>query len=650
MTRLGLILATSLAAIAATVTGAPISTADDPCTILGRNKTAATYDVVSACYLNVPFNETLAKSTLQTFSTVFNDFFVFRDAALLADLPAPFTSPPVDIIKELDRIGSTNYNNDYSFHTDIARTIASLNDAHAAYLTRCYNIFRFAQPLNLYAPVVDGKQSVRVYFDHNNRTYQDCEVTKIDGEPALAHLKTFADTLGGFSKDSGARLNDILATQMYDRSTGDFTLTSGTFAERSKLPDKGYVDYEIVCPSSTTPVKVSDPWKVLTSSRIIFDDTPSFIKNLCTSNRTSTSQAYTDSASQLVNDDESMWGASGGMTITPKKSALLEFLKANGGPQEPVISPMAELSDAVVVARGNASVFYTLKSKPDVGVVVVFTHHALPPEFNTFLKAFEVFRKSNVTKILIDLQGNGGGYVTFASELVQLFFPDAPPFDTSFPSDLRVTDSIVNLSKGFFNKTVYGIYDASRYIDWTTKTQYKSNELFEKRRLINRGGRDANYTKLATAIPSKLPNFAQLANYTWTNKPGQITILTDGRCGSSCALSTQFFHGHHKVKVYAIGGYQSQALSMFSFVGGTVSNLYRILDFYNWAKVPSPVKPLIYANALSFPILEVYASDSSIPLEYDAVKYPADVHIDFDTTNARRRDTLWNQVAGLAWA
>jgi hypothetical protein len=133
MTRLGLILTVSLATVVAVVTGVPVPTVDDPCAILGRNKPLATYDVVAACYQNIPFNEDVARSTIQTVSTLFNEFFIFRDAALLPNLPAPFTSPPVDIVAELDRVRSTNYPNDFLFHTDISKAIALLNDAHSLY-------------------------------------------------------------------------------------------------------------------------------------------------------------------------------------------------------------------------------------------------------------------------------------------------------------------------------------------------------------------------------------------------------------------------------------------------------------------------------------------------------------------------------------
>ncbi|KAI8348420.1 hypothetical protein B0O80DRAFT_463051 [Mortierella sp. GBAus27b] len=134
MTRLGLILTVSLAAAAAAVvTGVSTSTADDPCALLGSDKSQATYESVSGCYQNIPYNEDVANKTLQIVSLLYHDFYIFRDAALYPNLQAPFTSHPVDIVKEFERIGSTHYPNDFLFHTDISNTITLLNDAHTAY-------------------------------------------------------------------------------------------------------------------------------------------------------------------------------------------------------------------------------------------------------------------------------------------------------------------------------------------------------------------------------------------------------------------------------------------------------------------------------------------------------------------------------------
>ncbi|KAI8348613.1 hypothetical protein B0O80DRAFT_429606 [Mortierella sp. GBAus27b] len=661
MAPLRFVLTVSLAAIAAVVSGAPVpkptpspstpsTTPSDACGALGHKTTNITYDEVAACYQSIPFDTNAAASTLKTVRTLFNDYYVFRDAALSPNLAAPFSSPPVDIVAELDKIGSTQYPNDISFHTAISKTLATLHDAHVDYSVRCFRSFLFAQPLNLYAPVINGKQSVRVFYDIGNRPYQDCEVTTIDGKPALDQIKAFADTLS-ISKDAGVRLNQALAGLVYNKQGGRYGLSSGDFAERTAMPDKAYVDYELVCPSSTTPIQVRDQWRVLRLTRTAFTSTQTYLANVCAPDPTSShTNSRTDGWSGLQSIEHALkLGTPSKQSLlrtTRKMSALLEEVSANPGRNAaPAPAPKAPASDAVLVASGNATVFYTLKSKPDVGVIVVFTHDAEDEELDVILNALEIFHKSGVTRLIVDFQGNGGGSVSFASELVQFFFPNVKAFDKSLPSDLRVTPSTLELSNASFNKSSGGLYNAAQYVDWETAVPYKNNGLFQQAVTYTRSGRQAQYTKPSTLYPSDLGTVAQLSTFAWTNKPEQITLLTDGRCGSSCALSTHYFHTLYKVPAIAVGGYQSQPLSMFSFAGGAVSDLDTILKIYVAANVPSPVSPLPYQGAITLPLLEVYATGSQIPLEYDSTQYTANTHIDWDASNSRHRDVLWGQVA-----
>ncbi|KAF9991964.1 hypothetical protein BGZ65_012879, partial [Modicella reniformis] len=65
--------------------------------------------------------------------------------------------------------------------------------------------------------------------------------------------------------------------------------------------------------------------------------------------------------------------------------------------------------------------------------------------------------------------------------------------------------------------------------------------------------------------------------------------------------------------------------------------------------VASPIEALPYTGNVHLPILEAYAAEASVPLEYDSSQHTASVHLDFDTQNARSRDVMWRQVADLAW-
>lgn len=107
----------------------------DPCTTLSQlDEPYITYDHVKRCYDHVPYNATEAGIVLSTLYTLYRDYYVFLDYAMMPDQPKPFTNPPVDLLTGLDKISQTYYKSDFQFHKDIDLLINRLNDAHANYI------------------------------------------------------------------------------------------------------------------------------------------------------------------------------------------------------------------------------------------------------------------------------------------------------------------------------------------------------------------------------------------------------------------------------------------------------------------------------------------------------------------------------------
>ncbi|KAG9062370.1 hypothetical protein KI688_005285 [Linnemannia hyalina] len=204
-----LVLSASVAILVAFTTAAPTPLRLDPCGILGAKQFipfTVTYEDVADCYEAIPYNNANAATTLSTIYTMFNEFYVFRNAALTPDLPAPF----------------------------------SIN---------CYSKFYFVQALSFYAPLINGVQQVRVYSDRSERSqnYSDCCVLTIEGIDALTYIKTWADEEVNFSRDAGVRLNHALSTQTYDPKTKTFIESISPFSVRTNLPDTESLQYEIQC-------------------------------------------------------------------------------------------------------------------------------------------------------------------------------------------------------------------------------------------------------------------------------------------------------------------------------------------------------------------------------------------------------------------
>jgi len=106
----------------------------DACGVLAASTYAnITYEKISACYLSIPFNAETAASTLESVIAIFNDYYVFRDSALVPTLEAPFTGSSIDILEKLQTIGRTRYTSDFLFHMDLRYALFSLYDAHSSY-------------------------------------------------------------------------------------------------------------------------------------------------------------------------------------------------------------------------------------------------------------------------------------------------------------------------------------------------------------------------------------------------------------------------------------------------------------------------------------------------------------------------------------
>ncbi|KAF9387178.1 hypothetical protein BGX21_000640, partial [Mortierella sp. AD011] len=273
-----LILSTGLAAL---VCSTPVPLSQDPCAIIARASQNLTVQHVSDCYKSIEYNAVEAKATLASLYTLYNDFWIFRDSAMTPNQALPFTNPPVNIISGLTKINQTAYTRDFDFHSDLTYLIKSLNDAHCTYMPNCYNSYLFKQPIGLYAPVVNGVQSVRVLMDFSGKKLQGCEVISIDGTDAFTHIQAWADRNAGFSKDAGVRFNYALVSSVYIPLTQTWDYEYGAFALRTTLPESNFITYDLRCgakePGNGKIYSYQAPWTVIPAGKLpAFTDKASY--------------------------------------------------------------------------------------------------------------------------------------------------------------------------------------------------------------------------------------------------------------------------------------------------------------------------------------------------------------------------------------
>ncbi|KAG0363377.1 hypothetical protein BGX24_004903, partial [Mortierella sp. AD032] len=310
------------------------------------------------------------------------------------------------------------------------------------------------------------------------------------------------------------------------------------------------------------------------------------------------------------------------------------------------------LEGATMIGSGNGTVVYQLKDRPQVGVLVVPSQmfSVGDDELATIYDNLATLRANGVTNLIIDLQGNGGGYVVFASRLVQMFFPNKDVLDTSLPSNLRVNPAVQHLANVGYNTSWADLYASVEFYDYTDKREYPNDDLYSKPVPATRYGRTADYSEMTTFMPHILHAPGDLSVFPWTEQPDRIRVLTDGRCGSSCSQSAFYFTKFKGVKSYAIGGFPGEPLSLSAFPGGIVSKLADIYQGFDTAKITNPFKaPLPYDASARFTSLEVFLPGRDIALDFDGAQYVADYRLNYTPENARHRAVMWNEVAAHAW-
>ena len=209
-----------------------------------------------------------------------------------------------------------------------------------------------------------------MFQDRNKRGYEDCTVIKIDGKNAMAQIMKRADLLFN-SKDPNVRLNEALASLVYQLGTGTFVVYPGQFAGRELLPDNPSIRYELKCANSKKPVFVEDKWVISPQSPWEFIVTASYIKNVCLPQPTPPFPSAT-SAGSLPKRDLTSFKRHEKASDLNKRTIIADRLAEAA--TLPVLSlpTLPVYPEVIKIGAGNCTVFHQLKDRPTVGILTLF--------------------------------------------------------------------------------------------------------------------------------------------------------------------------------------------------------------------------------------------------------------------------------------
>lgn len=532
---------------------------------------------------------------------------------------------PVNISYGLDLIKNDKWYSDRAFQDAVALLLDKVHDAHLAYSPFCYRQFIFWQPIQLNSLIRNGRLVVNVAYVKDDiwpeakQSWVGCEVTHIDDREALDMITDYAINNNGESKDPNTCYNHILNTKSYFHGWDD---GADDLGYHRFLPAQEMHSYTLRCPQNGTkpiqeeydpPFTVHVPWVAQVPRG--FRDAKSYWSTYCQTSYSSSpfAKRSIDWTNELKEIHE------GQALYTPSENSAGS---SSGSPAEFVV-----LDDKVGVIDIQS---FTISNDKRLEFVQNFT---------AGLKDFEA---KGIEKIILDLSQNGGGDACAGEFIINSFFNSTP----DYPSDVKYTP--------FLERVINKAYEmgTTKWFDYRSD-KYNGSNWYSHTETYKRGKSNVKFSQPITlscdSWNADLPK--HFVNTRW--KASDLLILSDGRCGSTCAIVASRLRLSHKVPAAGLGGIRGNRMQFASFPGGESERLSGFLmDLAVLGLADEPEAPLPFPERadMGWTFREVYKPTNKVGDENDLLEYTvnnADCRIYFDDDNADDVKTLWKQASQL---
>ncbi|EKM57181.1 uncharacterized protein PHACADRAFT_160711 [Phanerochaete carnosa HHB-10118-sp] len=553
----------------------------DPCAIFAGQTFVAPSQAL-ACLKSFPFNETLRQNVLTVISRVF-DFYTFEDFYL--NSPPPFQESTTNIRADIARINSTKYETDYDFNRAVYNFTTQMNDGHTRWLPSCYQTFQNLLP----APVVtledeNGVQNVFVapdsvefvsllgdeftgFFDQIGFDWKrlaGARVLEIDGMDAYAYADLIASTETGNYLDHGVRVNSVFSS--YRISDTDFSQRFGDIAGPA-FPDRDSLTMTLIPVGSTQAETVTVPY-LADYLGANFTDQASFWEVNCAANNETNG---VDLKTQLPGSGSALRKRDIGRTGRKlARAAIVDKSNSNavGLPQQfiPTLSPV----------NGSTGVIksFILPSNK-TGVMFVGSFEG---DFNQFQTdtdaAIKQFKASGVTRLLVDLTNNGGGFVCLGQFLHQY---------------LVGTTNLGNAGNPGFQSTNRGNTLAKKIVASDIALGLNDNLSFytpDNWAFLNNTEMPLTHNYINPSVPFTVngvtdqdsQRFFDTCDLEFVVEPPEespfdlnnVAIVSNGDCASTCAMFSTLMFERHQTKVAVFGGKPGEQLQYKGMAGNQV--------------------------------------------------------------------------------
>ncbi|KAF7559963.1 hypothetical protein G7046_g4203 [Stylonectria norvegica] len=514
--------------------------------------------IVLACLKDVPLDRERDVALLE-----YLEPFVEFQSTLenLADPPEEYLVPGVDVwggFNTMKESLTTNYYaNQYEAMTELRSIFAAAADNHFLYTPNLLNLIYYVRyGLDFVSVSKDGISAPHIFGAIDVRRgnmgdldYHPSAVESIDGIPVSEWLKDDAVKNMNNYQDPDAQYNALFGSVARTAAGGEGTALVTNF----EIPD----NYTVGFYNGTEKV---------VENTIIY---------LATTNFTNI-----DSGPQLHEVFELVPEAS--TTAAPEPSVTAPPASSTSGTEAPATSTTTEepeptLSNypwpvAMHSKRSISSYFLNETDYQDTVVLSILSFLPIgfqlgsPLNYTEFvLEAQEVFietvekaKKDGRTKLVIDLQANGGGSIALSQVLYRLLFPDGKWSSYDRYRDNPILSATSEADYSTLNELLISpsseapIGPDGKYIthgqDWFGPYNVQNQNVtaaFQDNRTRPWDGGD-NYYNGEQGSKSPIP----IAPF----KPEDIIIVTDGTCASACNIFTGLLTRNEGVRTIALGG------------------------------------------------------------------------------------------------
>lgn len=459
--------------------------------------------------------------------------------------------------------------------------IHSTHDGHFNYVPDIVgSIFAFRRPMPLVSVSEGGQKlpSIFAYADVVDEMtglidYTPSSIATIDEEDAYAWLLNYSQV--GQSQDRDALWNTVFFS-LAQAALGDNGIPLGTFAGSSF----GSVRF----PGATTTLEFANG-----STRLLHNYAAALV-NL-----------------QGVETGEDLYEKF--MTAQSLEDALARYTDAAPKPASTPTASTTAPSDALVrgtpwpgyptaIARHSEGLVagYNIPDDHyrDVAVLAIPSFDGLGSEFQQVVQQFLAHaRAAGKTKLIVDLQANGGGTVPYGYDVFKQLFPQKEPwgwtrvrahpaanvlgdtfsaYEGTHPNVLGGNLHELNYTTQLIAGSPYNSHNdmdqsGHHFTSWSQKYGPHEHHGDEFSSIIRWDFRDPDTSLLNGGIV--MTGYQNRTGFTQPFAAEDIVLLYDGYCASTCTIFSQLMRQQGEVEAIALGGRPTPGLPQIQAVGGT---------------------------------------------------------------------------------